>query len=497
MIFFFFTMDVKATLSSANNHADSLKVLPKECVNAQMYPAGQGEWTLVSSSCSGKEVYLSSVRVSEGWLSSCKESRSSSQKMMDQIASLSNLSRACSHVISKGGTGGIDGMEVEGLRKWFPEHVYQLRERLLSGSYQAQPVLGVQLPKAGGGYRQLGIPTVVDRVVQQAIAQVLSVMYDPLFSTHSYGFRRGRSAHDAIAASSGFIASGRTYVVDMDLSKFFDEVNHRYLLQALSYRVGDKRVLKLILKFLQAGLLQGGLVSQRIKGTPQGGPLSPLLSNIVLDRLDKELECRGHSFVRYADDFLIFVQSPRAAERVYASMKRFLEEELYLKVNTDKSRICRPYELNFLGYSFGAKGRPCLSAESESRLRQKIRKTTQGNRGVSLDQVIRELNLQLSGWLMYFRYAQMKRRLRNLISWIHRRLRCYRLKQCKRALGIARLLIRCGVPKDRAWTTAGSRKDWWGKSATPAAHEGMSRKWLFEQGVLNINELYRLKHSPL
>ena len=470
--------EVKATEASAN------KSKPQKNL------AGQGERGLLGSIWSGEEVYLPGGRMSEAWLSSCKESRLSTKCLMEEIASLSNLSRACAHVQSRKGRGGVDGMRLAELGPWFAQNYSKLQRSLLENSYQPHAVLGVEIPKASGGYRQLGIPTLRDRLVQQAIYQVLSPRYEEVFSSSSYGFRRGRNAHGALDQTSEHISSGKHYVVDMDLSKFFDEVNHEYLLVQLSYRIGDKRVVRLISKFLRSGLMEGGLTSQRIKGTPQGGPLSPLLSNIVLDRLDKELEYRGHSFVRYADDFLILVGSQRAAERVYRSIKHFLEKSLQLKVNEEKSRICRPHELNFLGHGLDRQGRPFLSYESEKRVRRTIRYLTRRNRGVSLSQVIRELNSKLRGWISYFRKARMKGRLRGLVKWLHRRLRCYRLKQCKRALGMARFLWRCGVPRERAWTTAGSRKGWWRRSQSPAACEGMSNRWLLEQGLLDFQRLY-------
>jgi group II intron reverse transcriptase/maturase len=386
-------------------------------------------------------------------------------------------------------------MQVTELREWFSQNWRTFSESLKGGRYLPQAVRGVEIPKSSGGVRQLGIPTVKDRVVQQAIHQLLSPLYEAVFSEHSYGFRPKRSAHDALKEACEFVEKGKRYIVDMDLSKFFDEVNHDRLMWLLSRRIGDKRVLKLIHRFLLSGLFQGGLETQRVKGTPQGGPLSPLLSNIVLDELDKELELRGHSFVRYADDFLIFVGSQRAAERVAESVKRYVETVLRLKVNESKSRICRPWELNFLGHGILNQGTLTLSKESERRVKEAIRKLTRRNRGRSFNQVIRELNQKLVGWLHYFRYARMKGKLRHLVSWLRRKLRCYRLKQAKRAVGMMRFLHKCGVPKDRAWMTAGTRKGWWPKALCPGAHEGMNTNWFFQQGLADFEKLYLRLHT--
>jgi len=385
-------------------------------------------------------------------------------------------------------------MEVDELRQWFSRHHKALREELLNGAYQATPVRGVKIPKPKGGYRQLGIPTVRDRLVQQAILQVLSPRYERIFSSHSYGFRPGRSAHQALRQAGEYVETGKSYVVDLDLAKFFDEVNHDRLMWRLSTRIADKRVLKLIHRFLKAGLLEGGLMNQRIKGTPQGGPLSPLLSNIVLDELDKELERRGHSFVRYADDVIVLVGSQRSAERVQRSLIKYLEGDLKLRVNRQKSQIVRSWALNFLGHGIKLDGSLILSQPSESRLKDKLRQITRRNRGRSFEQIIEEVNRRLQGWLHYFRYAKMKSKLQVLMSWLKRRLRTYRLKQCKRARSIARWLQQLGVPERRSWATAATRRGWWRKAGTPAAQEGMNSEWFAKQGLLDVMNLYSRLH---
>ena len=456
----------------------------------QMKLTELAEWGRTGSQWSGADVFSTAKDVSAEWLSDCEKERSSSEDLMRVISSLSNLTRACQGVISNGGSGGVDGMEVDQLPVWFQANWRELQTSLLEGTYIPSAVLGVKIPKPGGGERQLGIPTVQDRLVQQAIHQVISPRYERVFSEHSYGFRPGRSAHDALHAASEYVQGGQNWVVDLDIEKFFDAVNHGRLLWMLSRRIGDKRVLALISRFLKSGMLSEGLMSQRVSGTPQGGPLSPLLSNIVLDELDKELERRGHSFVRYADDVIILVGSQRAAQRVMSSIDRYVSDRLRLRMSESKSRICRPYELNFLGHAIGWEGQLYLSRESEMRFKEAIRKITRRNRGVSLAQLIGELNIRVRGWLYYFRYARMKKKLLRLIGWLQRKLRCYRLKQCKRAIGMMRFLHHCGVPQRRAWLTAASRKGWWRKAATPPAQEAMNRQWFKNQGLVDFLQLY-------
>lgn len=355
-------------------------------------------------------------------------------------------------------------------------------------------MLQVEIPKANGGVRQLGIPTVIDRLVQQAIHQVLSPRYERIFSKHSYGFRPGQSAHDALQASTVHIGAGRKWIVDIDLEKFFDTVNQQRLMWLLSRRVGDKALLKLIHRILKSGVLVGGFMSHRISGTPQGGPLSPLLSNIVLDELDKELERRGPTFTRYADDMRIFVESQEAALRVMQSVTKFLEQRLRLSVNREKSKACRGWQTNFLGHSFLGNGTLILSRESENRFYNALREITSRRRGIALEQLLQELNAKLRGRLHCFRFAQMKGRLQKMTSWLSHRIRCFRLKQCKRALGIVRMLGKLGVPEWRCWLVALWGKGWWRLSATPQAHEGMNIEWFKKIGLFDIEKNYqRLK----
>ena len=341
---------------------------------------------------------------------------------------------------------------------------------------------------------QLGrdLPTVKDRLVQQAISQVLSKRYEPIFSEHSYGFRPGRNAHQALLKAGGYVAEGYKYVIDLDLEKFFDKVNHDRLMWMLGTRIGDKRVLSLVGKFLRSGIMQDGLMSQRLQGTPQGSPLSPLLSNIVLDELDKELETRGHRFVRYADDQVILVRSSEAARRVERSITDYIENRMALKVNREKSRICEPWELNFLGHTILQDGGLGISRESLLRFKAKLRRITRRNKGVSLEQLIHGLNPVLRGWLNYFRYARMKKALGRLESWLRRRIRCFRLKQCKRTIGIVRFLRSRGLVEWQCWILALSSKGWYRLSNTPQASEAMNLAWFTEIGFFSLSSNYCL-----
>jgi group II intron reverse transcriptase/maturase len=454
-----------------------------------------GEWEVSGPTVKGADVYrVHTGRVGRQWLSDCKEERVLTRRLLEEVADLRNLEQASRRVITNRGSPGIDGMTVKELKAWLSRHWRTLQAELLDGTYEPSLVQGTRIPKASGGSRLLGIPTVKDRLVQQAIHQVLSPRYERIFSAHSYGFRPQRSAHQALLQGGRHVETGHTWLVEVDLEKFFDTVNHNRTMWLLSRRIGDKRLLKLIHRFLQAGMLEGGLISQRVAGTPQGGPLSPLISNIILDELDKELERRGHRFVRYADDLRVFVRSEASAQRVMASMTRFIEGRMKLKVNQDKSKVCKNYETNFLGHGFLNDGRLFLSKESEARLKARVRAVTKRNRGISLNRVVAELNSALRGWLNYFRFAQMKGRIRALVGWIQRRLRCYRLKQCKRAIGIYRFMRKSGIPKRRSWLLAGSSKGWWRLAASPVSHEAMNRQWFNRIGLYHLFENYqRLK----
>lgn len=463
---------------------------PGKYTNPQMKLPGAEEWGC-SHIVKGTDVFRAgSGEVRDEWLSGCREERALTQDLMSKIASLKNLETALRKVMGNKGGAGIDGMSVGALKKWFNKHYRELQHQLISGTYQVAAVKEVSIPKPRGGERQLGIPTVKDRLVQQAISQVLSKRYEPVFSDHSHGFRPARNAHQALHKAGSYIASGQDWVVDIDLAKFFDEVNHDRLLWQLGTRIGDKVLVKLIGRFLRAGMLRGGVTSQRVKGTPQGSPLSPLLSNIVLDELDKELERRGHRFVRYADDLIIMVGSELSASRVMNSLTTFIENRMRLKVNAGKSKIRHPHELNFLGHSILSDGSLGLSRESERRFKAKLKSLTKRNRGISLDQLISELNPVLRGWLTYFRNARMRNRLQRLEGWLRRKIRCFRLKQCKRALGMARFLQKLNVPWNRCWTTASNSKGWFRLSMTHAAHEGMNLEWFKKTGLYSLTANY-------
>ena len=417
-----------------------------------------------------------------------------SNDLMDAICAPSNLNSAFRQVKRNKGAAGIDRLTIEATEHWLRSHnnARDFRQHLLDGHYRPQAIRGVKIPKADGSERQLGIPTVLDRWIQQAIAQVLMPMFDPHFSNSSYGFRPKRSAHDALTQASAYVKSGKVFVVDVDLEKYFDSVNHDQLMSRLSRDIKDKRVLRLIRRYLTADLLQNGLVEQRQKGTPQGGPLSPLLSNIVLDELDKELEKRGHSFCRYADDCNIYVSSQAAAERVMASIKGFIEGKLKLKVNGLKSACALVSERQFLGYRILKSGDLTLSPKIQLRMKRRVRELTYRNRGRAFEQVISELNQFLRGWLQYFCLAKMTTHLRGLDEWIRRRLRCYRLKQRKRSYSIASWIISFGVKATLAWQLAMSSKGWWRLSRNPVINQALSNVWFKEQGLYSLRENYLL-----
>ncbi len=410
--------------------------------------------------------------------------------LMEAICDRENLNRAYKRVKANRGAAGADGMTVGELYAWLVEHRDELIVSLLDGTYQPQPVRGVEIPKPGGGVRQLGIPTVVDRFVQQAILQVLDQLLDPTFSDSSYGFRPRRSAHDALKQAQEYVAEGRAIVVDMDLEKFFDRVNHDVLMARLARRTGDKRLLSIIRRFLQAGMMQHGVCVARHEGTPQGGPLSPLLANLLLDDLDKELERRGHRFCRYADDCNIYVRSQAAGERVLASITAFLEGKLHLKVNHRKSAVDSTQKRKFLGHRLLAGGKLGVAPASLQRAKARIRQLTRRNRGISLDRMIRELNSFLTGWVTYFRHAQCRSHLQRLDEWIRHKLRCVRLKQRKRAKSISDFLHSLGVPRWRSWTTAACGKGWWRMSLSPAAHEAMRPAWFKDYGLVSLTDRY-------
>jgi len=397
------------------------------------------------------------------------ESPASTGQLMEEVCERENLQRAWQRVRRNKGGPGIDGMTIDDARGHLREHWPDIRSQLLDGTYQPLPVKRVEIPKPDGGVRMLGVPCVVDRLIQQAVLQVLQPSWDPTFSEHSYGFRPGRSAHQAVAQAQSYVAEGYNVVVDLDLEKFFDRVNHDRLMARVDERIADKRVLKLIRAFLKAGVMEDGLVKPVDEGTPQGGPLSPLLSNIVLDDLDKELERRGHRFCRYADDCNIHVRSQRAGERVMASVTRFLTGKLRLKVNEAKSAVAHPEERKFLGFSIANDGSERrIAPPALQKFKTQIRELTRRTRGQSLEQVIEGLRPYLIGWRGYFGFCQTPRVLTNLEAWIRRRLRMYLWRQWQNGRNRFKELRRRGVPKFLSAVAAGSPTGYWRMSGHPA-----------------------------
>jgi len=418
--------------------------------------------------------------------------------LMEQILSRENLIRALNRVVRNKGSHGVDGMPVQNLRAHVIEHWDTMKVELLSGTYQPQPVRRVEIPKPDGGVRLLGIPTVMDRFIQQAIAQVLSSIYDPTFSDHSYGFRPNRSAHGAVKKAQGYIADGNRWVVDIDLEKFFDRVNHDKLMGLLAKRIEDKRLLKLIHKYLKTGIMINGVVTDNEEGTPQGGPLSPLLSNIVLDELDKELEKRGHQFVRYADDCNIYVKTPKAGNRVMRSVTSYIEGKLKLKVNGNKSAVDRPWRRKFLGFSFTKHREPKIriAKASVNRMKDKIRDITSRKRPYSMEVRIQKLNQYLMGWCGYFALADTPSVFKSLESWIRRRLRMCVWKSWKKPSTKVRKLTGLGVPKGKAHEWGNSRKGYWRISKSPILHRALGNSYWSSQGLKSLVSRYEtLRHT--
>ncbi|MCP4384765.1 MAG: group II intron reverse transcriptase/maturase [Hyphomicrobiales bacterium] len=407
---------------------------------------------------------------------------------MEEVCERENLETAWKNVRRNKGGPGVDGMTIDDAKDYLREHWPSIRSQLLEGTYQPQPVKRVEIPKPEGGIRKLGVPCVVDRLIQQALLQVLQADWDPTFSEHSYGFRPGRSAHQAVAQAQSYIAEGYSIVVDIDLEKFFDRVNQDRLMAGVAERVSDKRVLKLIRAFLKAGVIENGLVYPVDKGTPQGGPLSPLLSNLVLDELDKELTRRGHRFCRYADDCNIYVRSRRAGERVMASVARFLTTKLRLTVNETKSAVARPEERKFLGFSIANDGSERrIAPQALMKFKTEIRDLTRRTLSLSLLQLIEKLAPYLTGWRGYFGFCQTPRVLTNLEAWIRRRLRSYLWRQWQNGYKRFKELRQRGVPKFHAAVAAGSPTGYWRMSGHPAVQQAL-RNHTFDS--LGLPRLY-------
>lgn len=415
--------------------------------------------------------------------------------LMEAVVERENMMKAYQRVLTNKGSSGVDGMSVELLKPHLQEHWPIIKESLLRGSYQPRAVRAVEIPKPDGGIRKLGIPTVVDRMIQQAIHQVLEPIFDTGFSESSYGFRRGRSAHQAVKKAREYVKEGRRWVVDIDLEKFFDRVNHDILMAQVARKVKDKRILGLIRRYLQAGILMDGLLSARTEGTPQGSPLSPMLSNIMLDDLDKELERRGHKFCRYADDANIYVKSERAGTRVMQTVTRFLEGKLKLKVNPQKSHVERPWKVKFLGYSMTPEKTPRLRVAKQSlqRLKQRLRETFCRGRGKSLKQLTGLLNPLLRGWVEYFRCVEVRLIFEELDGWIRRKLRNILWRQWKRGQTRFQNLQRLGLDTERARSSAWNGRGPWWNSGASHMNQALPKAFFDRLGLASLTDLYLMK----
>jgi RNA-directed DNA polymerase len=420
-------------------------------------------------------------------------SRHATASLMEAVVEPSNMQRAYQRVMRNKGAPGIDRMAVEDLAEHIRTNWAIIRKQLLAGAYQPQPVRKVEIPKPNGGMRMLGIPTVVDRLIQQAIQQVLTPLFEPQFSDSSFGFRPKRSTHDAVKAARSYAADGYRWVVDMDLEKFFDRVNHDILMARLARTVKDKVLLGLIRRYLQAGVMEDGLASPRVEGVPQGGPLSPLMSNVLLTDLDRELERRGHRFSRYADDCNIYVRSAQAGKRVLASITRFLSEHLRLRVNVEKSAVDRPWKRKFLGYTMTWHKRPRLKVAKQSmqRLMDKVREVCRRGRGWSLQSVISELTPVLRGWANYYRLAEVKGGLEALDIWVRRKLRGIIWRQWKKPGTRRKELIKRGLPEHQAWKSASNGRGPWWNAGAPHMHRAFPNRAFDCMGLVSLLEQVR------
>lgn len=414
-------------------------------------------------------------------------------RLMEAVVERSNMLCAYERVVANEGAPGVDGLTVAELKPWLKAHWAKVRQALLAGDYMPEAVRKVEIPKPQGGVRTLGIPTVMDRLLQQALHQVLQPLFEPEFSESSYGFRPGRNAQQAVETARSYVAEGKRWVVDLDLEKFFDRVDHDVLMARVARRVKDKRVLKLIRRYLEAGLMEGGVASARTEGTPQGGPLSPLLSNILLTDLDRELEKRGHRFCRYADDCNIYVGSERSGQRVMTAITGFLERRLKLKVNADKSAVARPWQRKFLGYSMTWHRQPKLRIAESSRQRfaEKVRKALRAGRGRNLRRVIEDLNPLLRGWVSYFRLTEVKGVLEELDGWIRHKLRTLLWRQGKRNHTRAQHLMRAGLRAERAWQSATNGHGPWWNGGASHMNEAYPKSWFDRLGLLSLLDTQR------
>lgn len=440
---------------------------------------------------SGRNLQFEGEGVLERSLACTEQTCQKTEQLMEAVVDRSNMTMAFQRVVRNKGAGGVDGMTVNELQPFLNQHWSRIKERLLLGLYLPNAVRKVEIPKPDGGVRMLGIPTVLDRLIGQAVYQVLEPIFDPGFSESSYGFRRNRSAHQAVEQALAYGREGRTWVVDIDLEKFFDRVNHDVLMERIARKVRDRRVLKLIRRYLQAGIMTDGLVTARTEGTPQGSPLSPLLSNIMLDDLDKELEKRNHAFCRYADDCNIYVRSEEAGKRIMESITWFLEKRLRLKVNVEKSAVDNPWNLRFLGYTVTKQREPKLRPANRNveRLKDKLRNVLRKGRGKSLQQVITILAPLLRGWIQYFKLSGVRRVFKELDAWIRRRLRCIIWRQWKHSQTRARNLIRLGLDRNRAYdSSVNGRGAWWNAGSSHMNH-ALSNTYFKGMGLLSLLEM--------
>ena len=417
--------------------------------------------------------------------------------LLEEVLERNNMLLALKRVISNKGSHGVDGMKIDELREHIKKHWDTIKAKILESKYNPSPVRRVEIPKVDGGVRLLGIPTVQDRLIQQAIAQVLSRIYEPLFSNNSFGFRPRRGAKDAVTKSKQYINEGNRWVIDMDLEKFFDKVNHDILMGKLEKKIKDKRLLSLIRKYLKSGILINGVSVTSAEGTPQGGPLSPLLANIMLDELDKELEKRGHKFCRYADDNNVYVKSKRAGIRVMESMIKLIENKLKLKVNKDKSAVDFVSKRKFLGFSFYfAKGGAEIRIHEKSikRFKDKIKFYTNRNIGISMESRLKKLNQIMMGWINYYGIANAVAKLKELDKWIRRRLRACIWKQWKKISTRHRNLVKLGINKYKAWEYANTRKGYWRISKSPILSKSLNNKYLESLGFVSLTQTYQMMH---
>src|SRR5215469_15830004 len=451
--------------------------------NAQMRLGFSSELTGEARGAGGEETE-SSVAASG------TDSPARTNRLMEEVCERENLKKALRRVKANKGSAGVDGMTVGGITDYLKQHWPAIRDQLLSGTYEPKPVRRVEIPKPDGGVRKLGIPTVLDRFIQQAVMQVLQRRWDRTFSDHSYGFRPGRSAHQAVAQAQQYIVEGHGWCVDLDLEKFFDRVNHDKLMGQVAKRVEDKRLLKLIRAFLNAGVMENGLVGPSVEGTPQGGPLSPLLSNLVLDELDRELERRGHRYARYADDCNIYVRSERSGQRVMESITRFITQLLRLKVNEAKSAAARPQERKFLGFSFtaGAEVKRVIAPKALDRFKRRIREITRRAKGVSMKTTIEELAPYMRGWRSYFGFCETPEVLMGLTRWVRLRLRAAMWRQWKTPRRRRAALLELGVRPRLASNTAGSGLGPWYLAKAKALSVGLSNAYFKSLGLPSLFE---------